>query len=299
MTTEQPAALPATLTLSKSNIRDFIEARGVNVPVIVAGQSLIDFIISTAQDAAFNLIRVPTKLKSDCQRAGQTAAKTALLEWVNQQFPIPEERGQGFQLNGIPEKLPRYTVDNGMIVACEAAEKAIRPWVWGNAHHTNPRRQAAGVVAAAAIKQQQNEQPVVAPAETEVDHQTLKSRESIKLADSEFESPVPFSSAGQFATPVTAEELKEVQSIVSLEEWLTEHGLRTMELEGCEQPWICLVASLTDDSIASKMGMKVALSQGLVVQGMTELQACANYAGKNKLPWPDSLAHTLEQQALS
>lgn len=345
MTTElppaPPEALPATLTLSKSNIRDFIRARGVNVPVIVAGQSLIDFIIRTAQDCAFNIIKVPTKLKSDCQRAGQTAAKQALLEWVNQKFPMPEERCQGFQLNGIPEKLPRYTEDNGMIVACEAAEKAIRPWVWGGAHHANPKRQAAGVAAAAARKaaeepalpddgtraiepiavapvaiveemrnalisvSQKNQAGVISASESAaVD---AKVEAAIKLANTEFETSgdVPFSSAGTAVSNtektqdiLTVDDLVAADQPLTLDHWLAEHGLRTMELEGTAQPWICMMAGLSNESIGSAAGMKAALKQNLVVPGMTELQACFNYAGKQepRLPWPDSLALALEQQ---
>lgn len=307
-TNDTPAALPATITLSRSNIRDFIEARGVNVPVIVAGQSLVDFIISTALGAAFNITKVPYKLKSDCQRAGQYASRQALLGWVNEQFPPPGD---------IPKPLPRYTVDNGMIVACEAAEKAIRPWVWGNAHHTNPNRQAAGragraaAAAKAAEAAPQSTEPALLPVAAPVavsDHQTTKTQAAVSLANSEFESEVPFSSAGIEVTTsnpsIQAVDLTapvndwtQKSQLINLESWLHEHGLRTMLLEGPTEPWICIVAGLTDDSIATKSGMMAALKQGIVTQGLTELQACSNYAGRNKLPWPESLAHALEQQA--
>ncbi len=339
--TSTPAALPATITLSKSNIRDFIEARGVNVPVLVAGQSLIDFIIRTAQDAAFNITKVPYKLKSDCQRAGQYAAKQALLGWVNEQFPPPGD---------VPKPLPRYTVDNGMIVACEAAEKAIRPWVWGNAHHTNPNRQAAGVAAQKAkIPQELSDaitdgqkalsameaagdalppsKPIQAPpvpastlkstletvgalvvGKEPPDHHQEKTKAAVALANSEFEQvvttakpmkeadmtipakkwekdEVPFSSAGIATADVAAD----VPYIQTLEAFLTEHGLRTMEAEGAETPWMCLIGGLADSAIASKAGMKAALEQGMVVTGKTELSACFNYAARNRIPFPEGL----------
>lgn len=308
-TTDTPAALPATITLSKSNVRDFIRARGVGVPIILGGSPLKQFIHATAAEWQINLTKVSSALLSNCSRAGQTAAKGALEAYIQMKFPFTSDTTppDGVNSQGIPDILPKYTVENAMIIGAEAAEKAIRRWVLGNAHHTNPNRQPAGVAAAAARKDAEPSvfadlgidtvHPVQTPPVAivkEVDHHQEKTKVAIELADSEFEKDVPFSSAGMDAADLTAK-----PAVTTLEDWQTEHGLRTMELEGCELPWICLVAALTEESIASKSGMAAALKQGMVVQGLTELAACYAYASKNKLTWPESLAMALEQQAMA
>lgn len=327
-TTDTPAALPATITLSKSNVRDFIRARGVGVPIILGGSPLKQFIHATAAEWQINLTKVSSALLSNCSRAGQTAAKSALESYIDHLFPMHESLLGTENFRCIPDTLPKYTVENAMIVGAEAAEKAIRPWVLGNAHHTNPNRQAAGRAAATARKTESEtasdaltisrdalvaaekpgqaaaalppSEPIQTPPVAivkEDDHHQEKTAAAVALADSEFESSVPFSSAGEAAKIKV--EMAERPNVITLEDWLTEHGLRTMELEGCDAPWICLVAGLTDTNIASKSGMKAALAQGMVIQGLTELAACGGYAGRNKLPWPETLAHALEQQAMA
>jgi len=353
-TTETPAALPATITFSNSNLRDYIRARGKDVPLLINASSLKEFIKEQAAKWQFHLVSVPKKLFENCKRAAEIASTQALDAYIKEKFPTPIEliAGSGELVDmEIPETLPRYTVENAVKVVTLAANTVVIPWVLSGAHHTNPNRQAAGVAASSARKgagevslcSQDNPVPDAENAEPdaiveegttmqqfETGEPTIhdqKTAAAVELANSEFESSVdedvrggllaisrdnadvPFSGAGYLKqagitpiknadVPVIIQEMTGAPAVDTLESWLNEHGLRTMELDGCEQPWICMVAGVTDDSIASKMGMRVALQQGLVVQGMTELHACFNYSAKHKLPWPDSLSLALEQQAI-
>ena len=134
MTTPTPEKLPAHITLSLQNVRDFIRAKGKGVPINIPSGSLRAFIEDVAVEWTINLTSFPRNLMANCQRAGALKAEEAVRPL------IPE--------NLDPESnLPRYLAENCARAASEAAEGAIRPWVLSCANHTSPTRQKAGKAA--------------------------------------------------------------------------------------------------------------------------------------------------------
>lgn len=143
MQTPEPAAAPQPQTggfrvaiqLSASNVRDFIRAKGVGVPIVIPPGDLKAFILDVAKEWHFNTTKLPKGLASSCARAGAEAAEEAIRSII----PVDLD----------PEKkLPRYLDQQAMRAGATAAEGAIRPWVLGGAPHTNPHRQEAGKKAA-------------------------------------------------------------------------------------------------------------------------------------------------------
>lgn len=142
MQTQAPAAAPqqtggfwAAIQLSASNVRDFIRAKGIGVPIVIPPGDLKAFILDVAREWSFNTTKLPRGLASSCARAGAEAAESAIRSLIPADLD-PEK------------KLPRYLDQQAMRAGAEAAESAIRPWVLGGAPHTNPRRQEAGKKAA-------------------------------------------------------------------------------------------------------------------------------------------------------
>ena len=220
------------------------------------------FIAAVAAEWSINLTRITSSLVSNCQRAGQQKVREVLNAYIEGNFRNQE----------IPAVLPKYTVENAMIIGAEAAEAAVRPWVLSSAHHTNPKRQEAGIKAVAVVAAKTKPEPVLP-----LDHHQEKTRAAVELADSEFEKAV----------------------ISPLSTFLNMEGLRTLHIKDdrIKEPWLCLVASLTDESLASPPAMKAALTQGIVAQGITELHACQKYAQRNGLAWPAELDELLAKEA--
>lgn len=142
MQTQAPAAAPqqtggfrAAIQLSASNVRDFIRAKGIGVPIVIPPGDLKAFILDVAREWSFNTTKLPRGLASSCARAGAEAAESAIRSLIPADLD-PEK------------KLPRYLDQQAMRAGAEAAESAIRPWVLGGAPHANPRRQEAGKKAA-------------------------------------------------------------------------------------------------------------------------------------------------------
>ncbi len=276
-TTSTPAALPATISVGKSNVRDFILAGGKGVPINLNHGSVRDFIRSTAKDWQINLTSLPRNLFNACCRAGSEKAEEAVRGMIAIRWPDGTE---------IPAKLPPYFADNAVRAACEAAEAVIRPWVTGNAYHTNPKRQEAGIKAAAAVvsaspPEPEHEQLFDGTAPVAKDTQEAKLDANKELANSEFESPVE----------TVYQDIE-----VGIQEWLDGNKLRTLPPAGKQTQWACIDGGLTNESLTNSAQAKAALSQGLIIMGATELQACAGYAARNKITWPENLAAALEQQ---
>ena len=142
MQTQAPAAAPqqtggfrAAIQLSASNVRDFIRAKGIRVPIVIPPGDLKAFILDVAREWSFNTTKLPRGLASSCARAGAEAAESAIRSLIPADLD-PEK------------KLPRYLDQQAMRAGAEAAETVIRPWVLGGAPHTNPHRQEAGKKAA-------------------------------------------------------------------------------------------------------------------------------------------------------
>lgn len=127
----QQGPLHAAITLSKSNVIDFIRANGVGVPITLSPVSVRAFIEKYAESWQINLARMPRNLVQNCLRVGATKAEQAI------KAAIPE----GVALDS---KLPKYLAANCCRLGAEAAEAAIGPWVLSEAKHTNPNRQEAG-----------------------------------------------------------------------------------------------------------------------------------------------------------
>lgn len=138
MQTQAPAAAPqqtggfrVAIQLSASNVRDFIRAKGIGVPIVIPPGDLKAFILDVAKEWSFNTTKLPKGLTSSCARAGSEAAEAAI------RLIIPSDLDPA-------KKLPRYLDQQAMRAGAAAAENAIRPWVLGSAPHTNPNRQEAG-----------------------------------------------------------------------------------------------------------------------------------------------------------
>lgn len=133
-TTPPPAKLPAHITLSLQNVRDFIRAKGQGVPINIPASSLRAFIEDVAQEWTINLTSFPRNLVGNCARAGAVKAEEAI------RLLIPADLNPDLNL-------PKYLAENCARTAAEAAEGAIRPWVLSCASHTSPTRQKAGKAA--------------------------------------------------------------------------------------------------------------------------------------------------------
>lgn len=142
MQTQAPAVAPqqtggfqAAIQLSASNVRDFIRAKGIGIPIVIPPGDLKAFILDVARSWSFNITKLPKGLMASCARAGAEAAEAAIRKIIPGDLD-PEK------------KLPRYLDQHAMRAGAEAAESVIRPWVLGGAHHTNPNRQESGRKAA-------------------------------------------------------------------------------------------------------------------------------------------------------
>ena len=113
------------IQLSASNVRDFIRAKGIGVPIVIPPGDLKAFILDVAKEWSFNTTKLPKGLTSSCARAGSEAAEAAI------RLIIPSDLDPA-------KKLPRYLDQQAMRAGAAAAENAIRPWVLGSAPHTNP-----------------------------------------------------------------------------------------------------------------------------------------------------------------
>jgi hypothetical protein len=138
-TAPQQGPIISAISLSKTNVIDFIRAKGTRVPIIISPTSVKAYIEAFAASWAINFTKMPRNLVTNCVRVGSVKAAEAIMAMIPADLKAEA-------------KLPRYLADRCLQAGAEAAEKAIGPWVLEGMKHVSSNRQAAGVKTQMAVQ---------------------------------------------------------------------------------------------------------------------------------------------------